>query len=293
MTSMKSSLKGVLYTLVVFLLAFIVFLQVIPKAPSLLQTTTNKSSQKVKRLTYVALGDSLTQGVGDETKRGGFVALVADQLQQDYQLTSIDYENFGKAGDRSDQILARLKKSDSMQKSLKEANVITLTCGGNDLLKVIKENIFHLKKKTFQKPLKKYQQQVGSLIEEIRKYNTKAPIYLLGIYNPFYLNFPEFTQMQEIVDKWNQGSEQVANKYQRVHFIPINDLLYKGLDNQVGIVDSKADDLAANGESPSISNHLLSEVDRFHPNNIGYRLMAQAVMQEIKQSKRQWQPEEW
>lgn len=290
---MKSSLKGVLYTLVVFLLAFIVFLQVIPKAPSLLQTTTNKSSQKVKRLTYVALGDSLTQGVGDETKRGGFVALVADQLQQDYQLTSIDYENFGKAGDRSDQILARLKKSDSMQKSLKEANVITLTCGGNDLLKVIKENIFHLKKKTFQKPLKKYQQQVGSLIEEIRKYNTKAPIYLLGIYNPFYLNFPEFTQMQEIVDKWNQGSEQVANKYQRVYFIPINDLLYKGLDNQVGIVDSKADGIAANGESPSISNHLLSEVDRFHPNNIGYRLMAQAVMQEIKQSKRQWQPEEW
>lgn len=168
-----------------------------------------------------------------------------------------------------------------------------MTCGGNDLLKVIKENIFHLKKKTFQKPLKKYQQQVGSLIEEIRKYNTKAPIYLLGIYNPFYLNFPEFTQMQEIVDKWNQGSEQVANKYQRVHFIPINDLLYKGLDNQVGIVDSKADDLAANEESPSISNHLLSEVDRFHPNNIGYRLMAQVVMQEIKQSKRQWQPEEW
>lgn len=152
---MKSSLKGVLYTLVVFLLALIVFLQVIPKEHSLLQTTTNKSSQKVKRLTYVALGDSLTQGVGDETKRGGFVTLVADQLQQDYQLSSIDYENFGKAGDRSDQILARLKKSTSMQKSLKEADIITLTCGGNDLLKVIKDNVFHLKKKNFSKAFKK------------------------------------------------------------------------------------------------------------------------------------------
>ncbi|EOT44219.1 SGNH/GDSL hydrolase family protein [Enterococcus columbae] len=290
---MKSSLKGLFYTLVIFLCAFCLFLQIIPKQPSLLKTSTNPPTQKVKRLTYVALGDSLTQGVGDETKRGGFVPLVSDQLQQAYQLSSIDYENFGKAGDRSDQILARLKKSTTMQKSLKQANVITLTCGGNDLLKVIKDNLFHLKKKTFKKPLKKYQRQVANLIEEIRKYNAHAPIYLLGIYNPFYLNFPEFTQMQEIVDEWNQGTKQIAADYQAVYFIPINDLLYKGLDNQVGIVDSKADDLAANGESPTISNHLLSEVDRFHPNNIGYRLMAQAVINEIKQTEKIWQPKEW
>ncbi|MCJ0583936.1 SGNH/GDSL hydrolase family protein, partial [Enterococcus cecorum] len=184
----------------------------------MLKNDATPTNQEIRRLNYVALGDSLTEGVGDDTHKGGFVPIVADLLQDKYQLTSIEFDNFGKAGDRSDQILKRLRKNKKMQKTLSSANIITLTCGGNDLLKVIREHIFSLKERTFVKPQKQYQKQLTQLIQEIRKYNPKAPIYLLGIYNPFYLNFPEFTQMQEIVTNWNDASQQTVATFKKVYF---------------------------------------------------------------------------
>ncbi len=56
------------------------------------------------------VGDSLTEGVGDETKRGGYVPLVTDALQPKYELTSVEKDNYGVSGERSDQILKRVKR---------------------------------------------------------------------------------------------------------------------------------------------------------------------------------------
>lgn len=269
----------------------------------MLKNDATPTNQEIRRLNYVALGDSLTEGVGDDTHKGGFVPIVADLLQNKYQLTSIEFDNFGKAGDRSDQILKRLRKNEKMQKTLSSANIITLTCGGNDLLKVIREHIFSLKEKTFVKPQKQYQKQLTQLIQEIRKYNPKAPIYLLGIYNPFYLNFPEFTQMQEIVTNWNDASQQTVATFKKVYFIPINDVLFKGDDSQVGIVDNQQDQTGTTSSTADenktqtskpkavIVNELLSDEDRFHPNNVGYQLMAKAVMDELSKTKTLWYPE--
>ncbi len=91
--------------------------------------------------------------------------------------------------------------------------MITLTVGGNDLMKVISSNIFRLESQLVQSSTKKaYQRRVRRLLEEIREYNEKAPIYVLGIYNPFYLNFSEITEMQEIVDNWNQATEEMVQE---------------------------------------------------------------------------------
>lgn len=288
---------------IIFLFASVCFLKLIPKQSAMLKNDATPTNQEIRRLNYVALGDSLTEGVGDDTHKGGFVPIVADLLQDKYQLTSIEFDNFGKAGDRSDQILKRLRKNKKIQKTLSSANIITLTCGGNDLLKVIREHIFSLKERTFVKPQKQYQKQLTQLIQEIRKYNPKAPIYLLGIYNPFYLNFPEFTQMQEIVTNWNDASQQTVATFKKVYFIPINDVLFKGDDSQVEIVDNQQDQTGTTSSTADenktqtskpkavIVNELLSDEDRFHPNNVGYQLMAKAVMDELSKTKTLWYPE--
>ena len=77
-------------------------------------------------------------------------------------------------------------------------------------MKVIQNNLFGLTVNSFKKPLKNYQENVTELLEEFRSLNKTAPIYILGIYNPFYLNFPEITDMQTIVNNWNKGTETVT-----------------------------------------------------------------------------------
>lgn len=88
------------------------------------------------------------------TNSGGFVPIVADDLKEHYNLNGVQTDNFGKNGDRSDQILKRIKEKPEIQKGLASADVITLTVGGNDLMKVISSNIFDLKVSSFNRPQK-------------------------------------------------------------------------------------------------------------------------------------------
>jgi hypothetical protein len=54
-----------------------------------------------KDIKIVSIGDSLTQGVGDETENGGYVGIL-DHTFEDQNL-NITIENFGKKGNRTDQ----------------------------------------------------------------------------------------------------------------------------------------------------------------------------------------------
>ncbi|WP_375179567.1 SGNH/GDSL hydrolase family protein [Enterococcus rotai] len=267
---------------------FLVLIVAVPKAKPILGTGAKQTvkSETKEVIRYTAIGDSLTEGIGDLTNSGGFVPLVANDLQEQYHLNGVQTDNFGKNGDRSDQILKRIKKNKDIQKGLASADLITLTVGGNDLMKVIKGDVFRLTKDSFKKPLKSYQKEVEKLLTEIRKYNEEAPIYVLGIYNPFYLYFPDITEMQEIVDNWNDGTKEIVTAEKNAYFIPINDLLYKGIGDQVGIVSSEA--TATSSSEHDIKNNALYEEDHFHPNNLGYQIMASAVRDEMAKTQDKW-----
>jgi lysophospholipase L1-like esterase len=270
---------------------FFILMLAVPKAEPIFGLHTNQAAKNDNKevIHYTAIGDSLTEGIGDLTNAGGFVPLVANDIQKNYQLNGVQTDNFGKNGDRSDQILKRVKKKKEIQKGLASADIITLTVGGNDLMKVIKGDVFNLTENSFKKPLKNYQNEVAKLLTEIRKYNADAPIYVLGIYNPFYLNFPEITEMQEIVTNWNNGTEEIVKAEKNTYFIPINDLLYKGIGGEVGIVGESTSQTGSSSDA-SIKNDALYEEDHFHPNNLGYQVIAGAVRDEMLKTQEKWLP---
>ena len=72
----------------------------IPKAKPLLKQ--RKWPQLLKNqkevIHYTAIGDSLTEGIGDLTNSGGFVPIVADDLKEHYNLNGVQTDNFGKMG---------------------------------------------------------------------------------------------------------------------------------------------------------------------------------------------------
>ncbi len=225
-----------------------------------------------KNLNYVALGDSLTEGVGDATGQGGFVPLLAKVIEN--QTTSnVESHNFGHAGDTSVQIYDKIQDGE-IQAAIKSADFITLTVGGNDVMKVIRDNAAHLsnlKENDFVQPARNYQKELKKIFDTIRQNNPEAHVYVLGIYNPFYMNFPNITALQTIINNWNLATEETVKEEENTSFIAINDLLYKGIGGEKGI-----------SESESQSNDLLYTADSFHPNNLGYQIMADAVFKEYQ-----------
>jgi len=171
-----------------------------------------------------------------------------------------------------------MKEDSDLAEALKDADVMTLTVGGNDLRKVILKNFTNLDVSTFDKPATEYGKRLEKIIRRARENNPNLPIYVIGIYNPFYLNFPELTDMQLVVDKWNQETESRTRKFSGVYFVPINDLLYKGLEGEQGV----------SVNTSKIANNLLHGEDSFHPNNTGYEIIKQAVMEKIRATKEEW-----
>ncbi|MBT1047709.1 SGNH/GDSL hydrolase family protein [Streptococcus macedonicus] len=279
MSKKKNILTGFAFFLASLLLFIVIFSVLIPKSDTEL-TKKDFLAQEATPFNYVAIGDSLTEGVGDTTNQGGFVPLLAQSLTDtyDYQVTA---SNYGVSGNTSKQILQRMQEKTDIQKSLAKADMMTLTVGGNDVMAVIRKNLTSLSGSSFTKPAKSYQKRLRQIIELARAENEDLPIYVLGIYNPFYLNFPDMTEMQEIVDNWNDATENVTEEYDNVYFVPINDELYKRINGEEGIVSTS-------GDQTTVINDALFSGDHFHPNNIGYQIMSDVTMEKISETKEEW-----
>ncbi len=283
-------LRGAVPYLILFfgviILAFFVASAMIPEAGEIKKASTanSEAEPKMEILRISAVGDSLTEGIGDTTHTGGYVPLIQTDLSENFPIEVVQADNFGKSGDRSDQILKRIKKNDEMRESIEKADVILLTVGGNDLMKVITSQIFNkISLKKFVTPREKYQKQLEKLYTEIRTINPDAPIYQLGIYNPFYKSFSEIVEMQEIVDFWNEGSREFVEGQENAYFVPINDEIYNGLPDPVEVTDSTAE-----VATKDLINDLISEEDSFHPNNLGYQIISNAFRAKMESTKEEW-----
>jgi len=274
----RKILEMILYCLVTFLVCFFLVNWLLPSAEPVM--TKPSASAKKKVVTYVAIGDSLTKGVGDSTNQGGFVPLLAQSLTNE---TGLEFKaiNYGVSGNTSSQILSRIREKKEIGKDLKQAQLLTITVGGNDLRKAILEDTSNLDLDRFEKASKTYEKNLKQIIELARKDNPDLPVYVVGIYNPLYLNFPDLTELQTLVDQWNQRTEVTLSAYQGVYFVPINDLLYKGIDGKSGVTESELG-------KETVTNDALYDEDSFHPNNTGYEIIKEAVLEKIHATEKKW-----
>jgi len=199
----------------------------------------------------VAIGDSLTQGVGDETGNDGYVGIIEERfMEQDYSVT---FDNFGKRGNRTDHLLKRLEDNPEITATIEEADIILLTIGANDLMQIMKDNFMNLVEEPFLADLDPYGERLATILERMHKEQPEAEIYLLGFFNPFEQYFQEIEELNHIVTLWNNKSLEVANQYDYVNFIPMQDI-FQGAEEDV-----------------------FSE-DNFHPNHRGYEIIAERVI---------------
>lgn len=202
-----------------------------------------------KKWKVVAIGDSLTQGVGDETGQGGYVGILNSYLNQDRLVAT--FKNYGKRGNRTDQLFVRMKEPDIRQ-SLKEADIILITIGANDIMQVLKENFTDITYQAFAEERSHYETRLRDILSDLTDLNPNASIYLIGFYNPFQQYFDRIEELDMIVDDWNNTSKFVAEDYGAT-FIPTKDLF---MNQEV---------------------NLFAE-DHFHPNHNGYQLIADRIL---------------
>lgn len=206
-------------------------------------------------LTLVALGDSLTEGIGDSTDSGGYIPYLQSLLEGEKEINKITFSNFGVAGSRSDQLLKSLQ-TEEVKTAVQEADLVIVTIGGNDMMKVVQENLMSLNKVDFEEQKGLFEKNLNSMIKTIRQENVDSYIVLVGLYNPFNQWFPDIKEMNEVVNEWNEGSQKVLLQYPNTQFVDIMKVFENAEENVL-------------------------YTDYFHPNNKGYEYIAQEVYREL------------
>lgn len=204
-----------------------------------------------RKLTVVSAGDSLTQGVGDSTGKGGYLPYLKNMLEQEKGVKEVDFYNFGVTGNRTTQLLKRMKTSE-MKAALQKADMVILTIGGNDLMKVVKDHFLDLQFSVFEKEKESFRKHLIQIMEAIVAENPNASIVLVGLYNPFSKWFGDIEEMNEIVADWNKAGQSVIANYSNAYFVDIEDVFLN-------------------------TNEDLLFTDNFHPNDKGYKLIAQRL----------------
>jgi lysophospholipase L1-like esterase len=205
-----------------------------------------------RSINVVAIGDSLTQGVGDSSKRGGYLAYLEKHLLAHKGISSVTVTNLGKRGLRISQLDEVVEKN---EEAIKQADFIMITIGGNDMMKIVRSHFFDLSYALFAKEQKKFASKLDRLITKIRLINEEASIVLLGLYNPFGA-LQTIPEIEQVIQLWNDGSKEILGQYENTIFVEIADLF------------ANQDDILYN--------------DQFHPNDLGYELIAQRVHERLE-----------
>jgi lysophospholipase L1-like esterase len=178
------------------------------------------SAEKNERHNLVALGDSITFGyhlpdqIGLQPSPHAFPSLIGNG--------NFNVTNLGVPGWTSTDLLNAVNTNPIFKKSLKEADVVTLDIGSNDLLQAAgltgsPTTLPDLSSPVVQQKLALAEQQLAvnlqAIIKEIKK-RTDAPIILYNMYNPFGANDPIFGSL-------HMAGEQIIHVVNSQIFAPI------------------------------------------------------------------------
>ena len=178
------------------------------------------------------LGDSVARGAGDESHRGigGY-------------LSGVTVTNLGVNGARTGTVLRHLR-SRTVRDALSGADTIILSIGGNDLFGDSRARLLT----TFAPELAmiRTERRVRRVVAAVRRENSTARIYLLGLYNPYRAAW-----LDPFIARWDARLTGASAEMRGVTVVRVADLL----------------DGAGR----------LSPIDRFHPSAAGYRAIAGRV----------------
>ncbi|HJW80921.1 MAG TPA: SGNH/GDSL hydrolase family protein [Acidiferrobacterales bacterium] len=195
---------------------------------------------------YMALGDSLVAGYGAVPATQGYVYLLYKDGAFD-RVTNTLLSNAGVPGVTSRQVLEH-----QVPQAIEafRPTVITLTVGGNDLLRILKgENAGQV--------LSEFQANFTLILQGLRTALPNARIVVSNLYT-----IPQIPGAGQVVPIFNQIVAGVASAFN----VPVADV-YSAFQGRHGLLL-----IERAGAAP----------DEVHPTNAGYRVMAQAFEAAIR-----------
>jgi Lysophospholipase L1 and related esterases len=220
-----------------------------------------------KRLNYVALGDSIAEGINSYNAPDyGYPDYISDYLRSNKRLGTYT-KNFSKSGYRVENIvddinnnkstLGTNNKTITIKEALRESDLVTISIGANDLMGGSSIQSFATKlnnMKTTKEEVDEIAKQVEDLLILVKKY-AKGQIILVGYYNPLPTITSHKSQIDEVIIYANNKYLELAENLE-IDYVDVFELFIENIE-------------------------FLPNPSNIHPNNKGYEAMSKEVIKKI------------
>lgn len=210
------------------------------------------STASTKGMNLTVLGDSITYGTGDPSKKG-YVERVKGKLEERKRVP-VRVSNFGVPKYTTEKILGQLGDR-KITKQLQKADYVILYIGTNDFRKSAGYQFKQPNVKKVREGKQIFSENLHEILHNIRKKNSSAPIIVLGLYHP-YVEYQNHQEILELIEQWNSEIVDVVDEFERTSFVPILDL-FKNKPKKRYFSDS------------------------IHPNPAGYQLIADRLFKKL------------
>jgi lysophospholipase L1-like esterase len=198
----------------------------------------------------LVLGDSLAKGTGDETGKG----FALDVLEALRKKGRAEITNLAVNGLESPDVRS-LVETGNVRALAEGADLILLSVGGNDLSHAVPRgggSPTGIADAATQ-ARERFVVNLRTILRDLRGANPRAPICVLGLYDPFGEETGPGRLGASVILQWNELIAETALSFPGVFVVPTFDLF-----------QGRPDRLSA---------------DRYHPNRSGYALIAQRILQ--------------
>lgn len=231
---------------------------------------------------YVALGDSLSEGVGASQTSAAFVPLVHEGLGGDSELL-----NLGHSGDTSsdllehahlDQAIAEVERRNNDGGPDNDVKLVTLEIGANDLLDlttspllaliclVLEEALANsMCVNALEDTLDRFTANLTTALDRLQDAHPDLTIVVMTMYNPFSAGIEAVDELAELALEGQANTPFPEG---------LNDIIRREADDR-GLVLVDWYPLFEGRADVYIADDLV------HPNDAGYRAMAEAVLEAL------------
>ncbi|WP_158555759.1 DUF459 domain-containing protein [Peribacillus glennii] len=196
----------------------------------------------------MAFGDSLTYGYGDK-KGEGYVDGLERALNEPGSIDKFRIWNYGITGQETEGVLKQLGDA-RIESKLDKADYFILFIGTNDLINSNGGNVKNVNDEQINAEKAGYLKNVKTILDKLGRENKRAPILVLGLYNPV----PDNGQLEKHIDEWDREIKDIVKSEQQATFIPTNDL-FKNKNKKIYFSDT------------------------LHPNEKGYQLITERIVE--------------
>lgn len=245
-----------------FSLVLVLLLLIIPASSAF--------SAEVTRTRFAVLGDSIASGYGLENAHDCYASLISSE--KSYHLS-----NDAVPGHTTLDLLNVICNSENAKGSISEADLISVSIGGNDLIQLLSKSkddtsamldimLNGVNAKVVKNAVETIKFNLNGVCTELRLLNPDAPIIFQTIYNPLYAN-----------DQYSSYAPFAES------FVPVMMDILKGLCNNYENIFIADVHTAFDAYYKETESYDIIHSDGIHPSQKGHALIANVITDKINE----------